>query len=156
MAVSRSSCESPYCTFEWSYALGNGRDLVPLKLEDCNTHPRLATIQHLDFSVVGALPWESLVESIREIEANVQREAEGDTTWSASTDFQEPTDITAKAILAYLNQRGYQAISYERLRQRIDASLTDERLNALVLANPSYFRQARLKTRRPGLAKRQP
>jgi hypothetical protein len=156
IAISKSSSESSYCTFEWSYALGNGRDLVPLKLEDCIVHPRLATIQHLDFSIIGSLPWESLVESIREIEANVQREQDLDTPEPILSGLQEPTDTTAKAILSYLNQRGYQAISYERVRQRIDASLTDERLNALVLANPKVFRLARLKTKRPGLAKQQP
>ena len=156
VAVSQSSSESSYCTFEWSYALGNRRDLIPLKLEDCSIHPRLATIQHLDFSIIGALPWETLIESIREIEANVQREADVETPEESSTETQEPTDITAKAILAYLNQRGYQAISFERLRQRIDSSLKDERLNALILANPRIFRQARLKTKRPGLSKQQP
>ncbi|TDM08770.1 MAG: hypothetical protein C4K60_05070 [Ideonella sp. MAG2] len=156
VAISKSSSESSYCTFEWSYALGNGRDLIPLKLEECAVHPRLASIQHLDFSIIGALPWETLVESIREIETNVQREQDLDVPAPSPAGPQEPTDTTARAILAYLNQRGYQAISYERVRQRIDASLTDERLNALVLANPTVFRQARLKTRQPGLAKHQP
>lgn len=156
VAVSRSSSESSYCTFEWSYALGNRRDLIPLKLEECSIHTRLATIQHLDFSIIGALPWETLIESIHEIEANVQRESDIETPEASSPESQEPTDITAKAILAYLNQRGYQAISFERLRQRIDSSLTDEQLNALILANPQVFRQARLKTKRPGLAKQQP
>lgn len=156
VVVSRNSSESSYCTFEWSYALGNRRDLVPLKLEDCSIHPRLATIQHLDFSVIGALPWETLIESIREIEENVQRDSDVGITEESVSELQQPTDTTAKAILAYLNQRGYQAISFERLRQRIDSSLSDQRLNALILANPQIFRQARLKTKRPGLAKQQP
>jgi hypothetical protein len=60
------------------------------------------------------------------------------------------------AILAYLNQLGIQAISFDRLRQRIDSTLTDEDLNRVVLENPTIFRYAKLKTGKPGLAKVQP
>jgi hypothetical protein len=60
------------------------------------------------------------------------------------------------AILAYLNQRGYQMVSYERLRRRIDPGLTDHALDALVDANPMTFRHVVLKEGKRGLAKQLP
>ena len=155
VAMSTNSADSAYVTFEWAYALGNGSDLVPIKLNDCNVHPRLQTIQHLDFSVPGSLPWETLVERIREIDKDVKEK-------SATSDVgppiepSQPDAVHVLAILAYLNQRGYQALSFERVRQRIDSSLSDIKLNELIANNPTLIRHARLKTGKPGVARVQP
>jgi TIR domain len=154
VALSQNTAESPYVTFEWAYGLGNGKTVVPVKLEDCKVHPRLELIQYLDFSIPGALPWNLLIERIREIEADATSQEDLDIAESSSEPAQQ--DPIAKAILAYLNQRGYQMVSYERLRRRIDPGLTDERLDALVDANPMIFRRAVLKDGKRGLAKRVP
>lgn len=155
IALSENSAESSYVTFEWAYALGNGRDIIPLKLNDCSIHPRLQAIQHLDFSVPGALPWASLTERICEIEADVRQQS--DFVMVESTTEPVTGDVVyVKAILSYLDQRGYQAMSFERLRQRIDTSLTDQKLTELIVNNPGTFRHAKLKTGKPGLAKLQP
>ena len=76
----------------------------------------------------------------------------------AASAIQEPPqlDPTARAILNYLNQRGYQMVSYDRIRRRIDSGLSDETLDALVDSNPSVFRHAVLKEGKKGLAKRIP
>jgi hypothetical protein len=68
---------------------------------------------------------------------------------AAHPDLQDPT---VKANLAYLSQRGYQMVSYERLRKRIDTALSDEDLDELVSVNSSIFRVT-LKDGRRGLAK---
>ena len=70
VALSQDSAESSYVTFEWAYGLGKGKTVVPLKLDSCKVHPRLERIQYLDFSTRGFLPWNLLVERIREIEAD--------------------------------------------------------------------------------------
>ena len=151
VALSQASAESSYVTFEWAYGLGKGKTIVPLRLEACKVHPRLEPIQHLDFSVPGSLPWTVLVERIREIEADATSEEDlAAAAAAAEPPEQEPM---VKAILAYLNQRGYQMVSYDRLRRRIDASLTDDELNALVGRNRTIFRRAVLKEGKPGLAK---
>jgi hypothetical protein len=151
VALTQNSAESSYVTFEWAYALGNGKTVVPLKLESCKVHPRLEPIQYLDFSVPGSLPWNLLVERIREIEADAT--SEDDLKVAAAADQPQPQDATVKAILAYLNQRGYQMVSYDRLRNRIDPDLTDEKLDELVARNPTIFRHATLKEGKRGLAK---
>ena len=151
VALSENSAQSSYVTFEWAYGLGKGKTVIPVKLEACAVHPRLEPIQSLDFSIPGSLPWNLLIERIREIEADATSEEDLET--SANTPEPPQQDATVKAILAYLNQRGYQMVSYERLRRRIDRELTDQKLDDVVNANPTVFRFARLKEGKRGMAK---
>jgi hypothetical protein len=133
VALSQDSVASSYVTFEWAYGLGKGKTIVPLRLEACKVHPRLEPIQYLDFSVPGSLPWN--LDAASAIPESPQQ------------------DATVTAILAYLNQRGYQMVSYDRIRRRIDSNLTDERLDAIVDGNPTIFRHVRLKEGKRGLKK---
>lgn len=154
VALSENSAGSPYVTFEWAYGLGKGKPVVPVRLSRCAVHPRLEVVQYLDFSTPGALPWDALVERIREIEAD----ATGDEVIEnvpVGERLPVPT-ATVKAILSYLDQRGYQMASFERLRRRIDESLTDKNFNEIIVANPTVFRYATLKGGKPGLAKQIP
>jgi hypothetical protein len=153
VALSESSAESSYVTYEWAYGLGKGKTVLPLKLADCSVHRRLESIQHLDFSIAGSLPWNLLIERIREIEADATSEED---LAVAAESTQTKQDPTVKAILNYLNQRGYQKISYDRLRRRIDPGLDDAKLDVLVTNNPTVFRHSVLKGGKPGLAKQVP
>jgi hypothetical protein len=154
VALSEDSAESSYVTFEWAYGLGKGKTVVPVKLEACKVHPRLEPIQYLDFSIAGALPWNLLIERIREIEGDAT--SEDDLAAAAAAVEPPQQDPLVKAILAYLNQRGYQMVSYERLRRRIDPALSDEKLDEVVDENPTVFRHAALKEGKKGLGKRVP
>lgn len=58
------SCQSPYVTYEWAFAIGKGIKVIPLLLDDCDIHPRLAVLQHLDFRNQRKGPWEELVKEI--------------------------------------------------------------------------------------------
>jgi TIR domain len=153
VALSENSAESSYVTFEWAYGLGKSKTVVPVKLEACKIHPRLEPIQYLDFSVPGSLPWNLLIERIREIEADATSKEDLAVAASVVPSRQDPT---VKAILSYLNQRGYQMVSYDRIRRRIDPALTDKDLDTLVDSNPTEFRQAILKDDKKGLGKRLP
>ncbi|OUL76780.1 toll/interleukin-1 receptor domain-containing protein [Paraburkholderia hospita] len=152
IALSPHSSVSSYVTYEWAYALGKGKSIIPLKIAPCEVHPRLASTQILSFANPDALPWSSLAERIREIESQSEPvlPIRVPDEPNVSTD---PDAGYAKAILAYLNQRGYQMASFERLRRRINESLTDERLRAIIGKNPTIFREARLKGDVVGLAK---
>lgn len=163
VAMSTNSCESAYVTFEWSYALGLGRSLIPLKLSECAPHQRLKTIQYLDFSVPGALPWGSLIEQLRETEVEDENVSSADqspapvpnpveTSENGAT--QPLTDTNVRAIVSYMDERGIHAISFDNLRKRIDATFSDYALNQLILDHPDVLRRARLMTGKPGLAKK--
>lgn len=153
VALSADSTQSSYVTFEWAYALGKGKVVIPLKLNNCEFHPKLETIQYLDFSVPAAPPWESLFERIREIETDDVQTSASAKVSVGNASLPKLEDTHAKAILSYLNQRGYQMASFERLRKRIDATLTDERFNEIILRNPGVFSHARLAEGKPGIAK---
>ena len=145
VALSSNSSESSYVTFEWAYGMGKGKPIIPLKLNDCQIHPRLATIQYLDFSRPMALPWDSLVERIQEIELDDE----------VSQLNASPSKINKdiKAIIEYLNQRGYTMASFDRIRKRVNENLDDDKLLKLIADNRNLFRKATLRGDRPGLAK---
>lgn len=152
VALGPNSAESAYVTYEWAYAFGLAKVVIPLKLADCTVHPKLETIQSFDFSVPGALPWEALTERINGIETDVDHEREVEPA-EPSVGIPDPTDKYVQPILGYLNQRGYQMASFDRLRRRIDPTLTDEDLQKLVSRNGDIFRLAMLKEGKLGLAK---
>lgn len=152
VALSPNSVESSYVTYEWSYALGKGKTIIPMKLSECKFHLKLEPIQYIDFSVGGDEPWGKLITRIREIETEQEANALVENI-NVSDLSKSPNDVTLKSILSYLEQRGYQMISFERARQRINGELTDEILSQLVVKNPTVFRFATVRNGKPGLAK---
>jgi hypothetical protein len=144
VALSEHSVTSPYVTFEWSYALGKGKPIIPLKLSDCKFHPRLETIQYLDFSVPRALPWESLVSRIEDIESIP------DTPVAAPN---AGPDASVQKILKSLDQYGWQVMSFDRIRDKLGLHLTDDQFDALIDSHPTIFRKAPIKGGKRGLAK---
>jgi hypothetical protein len=152
VALGPNSAESAYVTYEWAYAFGSGKVVIPLKLAECSLHPKLETIQSFDFSVPGALPWEALADRINGIETDPDQAMLVEPN-EPSVGAPDPTDKYVPAILGYLNQRGYQMVSFDRLRQQIDGTLTDDDLDRLVVRNRHIFRPATLKGGKPGLAK---
>ena len=151
VALSANSVESSFVTFEWAYAFGKGKVVIPLKLNECAIPPKLEPIQYLDFSRPGALPWELLTHRIREIETDVEP-ADAAVAAEAAT-ATTPYDALAKAVLAYLDPRGYRMASFDRLRQHIDERPTDEQFKELIEKKPALFRRARVKGGKAGLAK---
>lgn len=153
VALSERSAQSPYVTFEWAFAIGRNKVVLPLKLGECDVHPRLEVIQHLDFSTPGALPWESLFAEIREIETDNEAPNGAPSPVGEVQPAPGPEEAHTRAILAYLAQRGYQMASFERLHRRVDENLTDDDFVLIVERNPTLFRHARLAGGKSGLAK---
>jgi CheY-like chemotaxis protein len=58
------ACQSSYVTYEWAFALGKGIKVIPLLLEDCDIHPRLAVLQYMDFRTHKTAPWDKLAKEI--------------------------------------------------------------------------------------------
>lgn len=56
VALSTNASESSYVTYEWAYALGQRKPIIPLKLNECLIHPKLETIQYLDSQYHGPCP----------------------------------------------------------------------------------------------------
>ena len=64
--LNQVSTKSSYVTYEWAFALGNGKTIIPLLIEECEIHPRLEILQYFDFKD-GKRPWDQLIERIKKI-----------------------------------------------------------------------------------------
>ncbi len=64
--LNQIATKSPYVTYEWAFALGNGKTIIPVLIEDCEVHPRINILQYLDFKE-GKRPWDKLIERIKKI-----------------------------------------------------------------------------------------
>jgi hypothetical protein len=53
---------SEYVTYEWAFAWGCGTKVIPIMLRQTTLHPRLATLQYLDFTNRLARPWNRLLD----------------------------------------------------------------------------------------------
>ncbi len=59
---------SEYVTYEWSFAWGKGIKVFPIMLKQTSLHPRLESLQYLDFTNKLTRPWNELIDSILEIQ----------------------------------------------------------------------------------------
>lgn len=64
--LTSSSCKSSYVTYEWGFALGKGKPVIPILLESSDVHPRLGVLQYLDFQDQKSFPWAKLTSEINE------------------------------------------------------------------------------------------
>ncbi|PJF23204.1 MAG: hypothetical protein CUN56_02135 [Phototrophicales bacterium] len=71
--VSSASMASQYVLYEWAFAIGAGKLVVPLLYEEnlnmedeTNVHPRMTTFQYLDFTNRKTRDWAGLIRVLRE------------------------------------------------------------------------------------------
>ncbi len=69
LVMSATAKVSEYVNFEWSFALGAGIPVLPLLLKTTadDLHPRLRSVQALNFSNYQLRPWEALAQRLTEI-----------------------------------------------------------------------------------------
>src|SRR5262249_51175042 len=63
--------QSAPLNYEWAFALGSGVPVLPVLLDvaEADLHPRLRTLQYLDFSNRSARPWRLLMQSLHKLES---------------------------------------------------------------------------------------
>ena len=59
--------KSEYVTYEWAFAWGRGKKIFPIMLKQTGLHPRLESLQYLDFTNRNSRPWDKLIDSIKEL-----------------------------------------------------------------------------------------
>ncbi|WP_413692282.1 toll/interleukin-1 receptor domain-containing protein [Psychromonas sp. KJ10-2] len=62
--------KSEYVTYEWAFAWGKGKNIFPIMLKQTQLHPRLESLQYLNFTNNSTRPWEELIGSIKDISAS--------------------------------------------------------------------------------------
>lgn len=110
VVVTDASMISPYVTYEWSYAMGLKKTVIPLVFETEEMHPKINDVQYLDFRG-GNRDWKGLYEAIiKEIEQIVPesiKQASQSLTlprpseWSPSVQIllEDPHPAAAKSLL---------------------------------------------------------
>jgi hypothetical protein len=159
VALSAASARSHYVTYEWASAIGKDKPIVPVLLEACDRHPRIEPIQYLDFTNAAHQPWKQLVERLKEIESEREIPASEEQVEAPPDRPDLPVGIpireaeATERILGYLDRRGYQMVSFERIRQRIDRSYDDRFLDEVIRTHRHVFRPAMLKGGKRGMAR---
>jgi hypothetical protein len=57
--------KSEYVTYEWAFAWGKGKKIFPIMLKMTQLHPRLESLQYLNFTNHSTRPWDELIDSIK-------------------------------------------------------------------------------------------
>jgi hypothetical protein len=63
--MSPEARNSEYVTYEWAFAWGVDVKIFPIQLKKTIFHPRLESLQYLDFSNREARPWQKLISELK-------------------------------------------------------------------------------------------
>lgn len=72
IVLDKNSSKSSYVTYEWAFALGNGKNVIPVLIEECIIHPRISVFQYFDFKNQNR-PWEKLIDRIKKINTQLPK-----------------------------------------------------------------------------------
>lgn len=67
VVLTHNGFESKYVTYEWAYALGLGKPIIPILLEATDVHERLEIIQYIDYSDHFSIDWNKLIQTLQKI-----------------------------------------------------------------------------------------
>jgi hypothetical protein len=73
VVITPESKASEYVTYEWAFAWGAGVKVIPVLLKKTQIHPRLESLQYLDFTA-RARPWNKLFDLLLEAMASKPQE----------------------------------------------------------------------------------
>jgi hypothetical protein len=65
VVMSPAAKSSEYVTYEWAFAWGAGVKVIPVLFKPTELHPRLETLQYLDFTNRSFRPWDKLVRLVK-------------------------------------------------------------------------------------------
>lgn len=63
-----SAQQSQYVAYEWAYALGVGKKVIPVLFQETALHPRLEELQYIDFTEGPTAPLNRLLKRLAELE----------------------------------------------------------------------------------------
>jgi hypothetical protein len=64
VVVTPAARQSEYVTYEWAFAWGADVPVIPILLKETPMHPRLESLQYLDFTNPIARPWNKLLDAL--------------------------------------------------------------------------------------------
>ncbi len=156
VVLSPNVTASSYVTFEWAFALGKEKRIIPLLHKEAALHPRLASLHHLDFRNPRRSDWEDLVKELQAGRALLSSKPKNQAASARKPKkVKWPTkeyEVAKALVLDHLSRTGYSRVSFDKVRKVIDPTYTDEFLMEVIRRNRSIFRRALVKGRGPGFA----
>lgn len=149
--ISPNSYDSPYVTYEWAFALGQGVKLIPVILHETESHPRLSTIHHFIFSNPTSRPWGELIEAVKR--ASTVRDPQP-ASHAPDENIDGDIQVAKEQILEYLEENGYRMMSFERIRENIDHRYTNDFLAKVITENRKILAKAKLRGDKAGVKKK--
>lgn len=124
---------SEYVTYEWSFAWGAGVKVIPVMYKQTQLHPRLKTLQYLDFTNFPTWPWNKLFESLK-----IAASSHTPSTIQASPDISPEIVEAAKLLIAAVDQmRVHETESPNNKPVPERETETAERISELITPNAS-------------------
>jgi Response regulator containing CheY-like receiver, AAA-type ATPase, and DNA-binding domains len=74
LILTPESCNSSYVTYEWAFAIGRKKKVIPLLYKTANIHPRISVLQYLDFTNQRKGPWDQLFNLIEKSNGEIDSE----------------------------------------------------------------------------------
>ncbi|MGZ6301982.1 MAG: TIR domain-containing protein [Ktedonobacteraceae bacterium] len=93
---------SEYVTYEWSFAWGAGIKVIPVMYKQTQLHPRLKTLQYLDFTNYSTRPWGWLFEALK-IAENSHSSTSTQTSQDVSPQIVEAAKLLVAAAIDQVN-----------------------------------------------------
>jgi hypothetical protein len=141
IVVAEMSERNPNVFYEAGYAHGLGKNVI-LLTKSANDIPfDLKHYPHIIYSSIVTLK-EQLEQKIHWFIENPQ-----ENIGRKAGDWQR----ISQHIINYLNAHNYRMVSFERIRENINAGYSDEVLLALIDKTPETFRRVRLAENKPGI-----
>ena len=149
LALSPSSCSSHYVTYEWANAMGLGKPIIPVLLEESSRYPKIEPIQYIDFRNHNNSTWEQLIQRVKETRED-REVLEDERDENAMSPLTPEERKVIEEIQGYLSERGFRMMSFERIRAKINREYNNGLLEELV-NKVGWFTPAKLKGRKMGL-----
>ncbi|HYB01696.1 MAG TPA: TIR domain-containing protein [Ktedonobacteraceae bacterium] len=122
---------SEYVTYEWSFAWGAGVKVIPVMYKQTQLHPRLKTLQYLDFTSKPK-PWDKLFDALK-IAASAHSSSPTQTTQDFSPQIVEAAKLIVAAALAQAQEQASEAPT----NKPIEEKETEKRISELITPKAS-------------------
>jgi hypothetical protein len=155
LALSKNSSASHYVTYEWATAMAKLTPIIPVLIETCDSHPKLAILQYMDFRQHSDASWQELIQRVREV-VDVSEKSDDILDGGVDSETLERetgtlSETQAKArdeIKAYLNRMGLRLVSFYIVKKRISNAYDEKFLADLIRVVPE-FRPAKVRIKKP-------
>jgi hypothetical protein len=71
VVMSPEAKSSEYVTYEWAFAIGLGKMVIPILIKPTKLHPRLEALQYSDFTNRKSRPWQVLIARVQKLKQDI-------------------------------------------------------------------------------------